>query len=190
MSALVCLALAARSATVADAAVIDALVAGCGELPSLEAVQNAAVETLAISDEETARGWAARARWRGLAPQVDVAVGSDADVDVRDSWEGALQRTTSSGRKLGIEVGARWALGELIFSDAELRANREMLARSATVQLARERATKLFFERIEVYLLSRERPSRELSLALARLDGLLRAITGGRLLIPQKGTNP
>jgi hypothetical protein len=190
MSAVVCLALVVRSATVADAAVIDALVAGCGELPSLEAVQNAAVEALAIADEATASGWASRARWRGIAPSFDIAVGSDADIDVRDSWQGALERTTSSGRKLGLEIGARWELGELIFSDAELRASREMLARSAAVQLARERATKLYFERIEVYLLSRERPSRELSLALARLDGLLRAITGGRIPIPKKGTAP
>lgn len=188
MSAVLCLALAATS-TATEAEIIDALIAGCGPLPSLELVQDTAVETLAIADEDTARGWATRARLRGLAPKIDVAVGSDADVDIRDSSQGEQQRLTSEGRKLGLQAGARWELGELIFSDSELRANRESLARSASVQLARERATKLYFEWIEVFLLSRERPSRELSLAQRRLDGLLRAITGGRLEIPQKGMN-
>lgn len=186
MSALLCAAFAAATATAADAMLIDAYVAGCAELPSLDAVQAAAVETLAVAGEETALGWASRARWRGLAPQVDVAVGSDADVGVRDTWQGALERTTTTGQAFAIEVGARWQLGELVFSDAELRANRESLARSASVQLARERVTKLYFERIEVALLSRDKKSRELSLALARLDGLLRAATGGKLEIPRK----
>jgi hypothetical protein len=180
------MAIAVGTATAPESAVIDAIVAGCGELPSLIEVQDAAVEALAIADEETARNWASRARWRGLAPQIDVAIASDADIDIRDSWEGALDRTTSSGRKLGLELGARFELGELVFSDAELRANREALARAATLSLARERATKLYFERIEVSLLARTNPSRELALAIARLDGLLRAMTGGRIEIPKK----
>lgn len=188
MTPLICLALAA-TATASDAEIIDALIAGCGELPSLEEVQDAAVEALAIADDETALGWASRARWRGLAPKIDAAIGSDADLGVRDSWQGALERTTTTGQKLGLELGVRWELGELVFSDAELRANRETLARTAAVALARERATKLYFERIEIYLLSRERPSRELSLSLRKLDGLLRAITGGLLELPRKGKN-
>jgi hypothetical protein len=186
MSAVLCAVFAAATGTAAETRVIEAYVAGCLDLPSLEVVQETSVETLVVADEDTVKSWAGRARWRGLAPQLDVAVGSDADVGVRDTWQDALERTTTTGRALAIEAGARWQLGELIFSDAELRANREALARAATVQLARERVTKLYFERIEVALLARDKPSRELSLALARLDGLLRAATGGKLEIPRK----
>jgi hypothetical protein len=168
MSAVICAALVA-SATVSDTALIDALIAGCGELPSLESVQRAAVDSLAIAGDDT-----------GLAPKIDVAIGSDADVGVRDVWQDEHERTTTNGRKLGVELAARWELGELVFSDSELRANREALARSSTIQLARERVTKL------VWLLARAKPTRELAFAAARLDGLIAAMTGGTLPILRK----
>ena len=55
------------------------------------------------------------------------------------------------------------------------------LARAAAVRLARERVTQLYFQRVEVLVRMRLEPNLELVLEAARLDGLLDALTGGRL---------
>lgn len=166
---------------------IDALVAGQAELPSLREVQEGAVEALGLASLEEAESWPSRARWRGVVPRVAASVGSDTDLDIRGSWTSPDHLTTTRGRQLGFDVAVRFELGELVFSDQELRASREAIARAAAVQLARDRATQIYFERLELALSMRDAPSPSLVLAVARLDGMLDAITGGRLSRHRKG---
>ncbi|MBI4818237.1 MAG: hypothetical protein HY791_18380 [Deltaproteobacteria bacterium] len=168
------------------------VVAGHDVLPSLLAVQEAAENRLGVEDEDDARSAGSRARTRGWIPRVDVAVGTDAGLDIRDSLTGATNRiATTDKRGFGVEVGLRFELGELLFSDSELRASRTSLARAASVRLVRERATELYFKRVEVLLEQKrlkERCARgdstdeprllELAIEAARLDGRLRALTG------------
>lgn len=188
MSSLVSLAFVALVGTSSDAGarLLDALVEGRAELPSLVDVQRAAEEALELTPSAEAEGWARRARLRGLVPDVEAGLGRDADLDVRGSSDDGSFKTTTEGRQLGVDVSVRFELGELVFSDLELRASRERLARAASVHLARDRATQLYFDRVEVALRLRDAPSTELLLSAARLDGLLDALTGGRLRWPRK----
>jgi hypothetical protein len=181
MVAVVAVLLIASTSTATMERLINDAIAGRGVLPSLADVQRATVEALSVVDESDARSWPSRARWRGLVPRFDAAVGTNRGLDVRSSIYGASAFTTTEGYQLGIDLRARWELGELVFHDMELRANRETLARAAAVHLALERVTKLYFERIEVLLKQHEEPSPALVLAAARLDGLIRAATAGRL---------
>jgi hypothetical protein len=164
---------------------IDAVVAGRDRLPSLDAVQRAAVEALELPDREIARSWSSRARWRGLLPRLEASLGTDSDLDVRDSISSSTRRTTSEGQAFGARISARFELGELVFNDAELRANREALARASAAQLARERVTQIYFERVEVLAAQRTADSTPLRVRGAFLDGLLEAHTGG--LLPKQG---
>lgn len=169
------------TSTQAFASLLEDIVEGRDELPSLSDVQKAAVETLAIPSTEERASWAVRARLRGLVPEVETGLGSDADRDIRDSISGTPSRTTIEGRAFGAHLRARWGLGDLVFNDAELRASRESLALSAAIHLARDRATKIYFDRVEVLIQHRREPSLELAMRAARLDGMLHAVTGGRL---------
>jgi hypothetical protein len=67
-----------------------------------------------------------------------------------------------------------------------LKASRERLARSAAIRLARERATRIYFQRVANLLEVRARPNAAALLEAARLDGLLQAVTGGRLVGPRE----
>lgn len=163
---------------------VERVVRGEDALPSLADAQRLAEESLGVPAAEDARGWAGRARWSGVVPALDVSVGTDSDLDVRDSFSQQVARVTTAGRAFGFRVGARWDLGEVIFHDAELRANREALARAAAAALVRERVTELYFERLEVLAAQRVRNELALDLKAARLDGLLRAMTDGRLVWP------
>ena len=158
---------------------LDRIIAGQDVLPSLAAVQAAAEEALCVASEEEASSWASRARWQGVLPQLQARFGTDRDLDVRDDGSSALRLTEAQG--LGLQLSARFDLANLIFSDRELRASRERLARAAAVRLARERATKIYFDRVKVLLQLRAQPTPALLLEAARLDGLLRALTGGLL---------
>lgn len=149
---------------------VQEIVEGQGPLPPLEQVQRMAVQAL----DAGGAGWARRARLRGLVPRLDVAVGTDADLDVRDSVTTSRSRTTTEGRAFGFEISARWDFGDLVFSDLELRANREALARSAARRLVRDRVTQLYFQRLELLL---EPASIARDVKAARLDGLIRAYT-------------
>lgn len=167
---------------------IDRVVRGEDVLPSLEAVQDAAVEALGVPDGEAARAWATRARWRGAFPRLEVSIGTDRDLDIRDSFSRDTWRTTTEGQALGVRVTARWELGALMFAEHELRANREAVARASALQLARERVTQIYFERLELLAQMRSEDRLDLQLRAAALDGLLRAYTGGLLdASPQKG---
>jgi hypothetical protein len=182
MAALVTLlVLTTGTSTIPDHRFIEQVITGRGELPSLRDVQSAAVEALGVVSDENAASWPSRARWRGLVPRVEAQAGSYDGLDIRDALYGATAYTTTDLHKLMLDLRARWELGELVFNDMELRANRETLARSAAIHLARERATKIYFERLEVLLKQRHEESASLALAAARLDGLLRAVTGGLL---------
>lgn len=152
---------------------IAAYVAGQRGLPSLDQVQAAArAAAWAATDEPE---WS-RARWRGLVPRLDVSVGTDADLDVRDTIE---TRTTVEGRALGLRVAARFELGDLVFSDAELRAARLRSARGDAADARVLRATELYFDRVAVALALRGEPSVALALRAGLLDGQLTALTGG-----------
>lgn len=168
------------TATAAMDRELDRLIEGRGELPSLREVQAAAQAELGLSEDEDAASWGRRARLRGVVPRVDAAFGSDADLDIRASATSPAQ-TTTEGRQLGFDVAVRFELGNLLFSELELRANREAIARAAAIQLARDRATELYFERLSVELELREAPSAALLLSARRLDGLIDVMTGGRV---------
>lgn len=180
----VLLLLAATSTTALDRMIQQAL-AGEAGLPSLVAVQDAAVQALELTPSDEAESWARRSRWRGLVPRLDARFGTDTDHNFKDS--GHSTWSTSEKQKLGVDVGARFELGELVFNDMELRANRERIARAARIALVRDRATKIYFERLKVWLLLKEEPTAELMVRAAELDGMLRAITGG--LLDHRGRN-
>ena len=147
-------------------------------LPALASVQAAAVAALGLTDDETAASWASRARWRAILPRLDARFGTSQNVDVRAGAD--IDRDyIKDGRGLGADVSARWALGDLVFSDLEMRINRERLARSAAARLARERVTQIWFDRLEVLIRRRMSAAPELAVEAARLDGLLSALTGG-----------
>lgn len=158
---------------------VRAMVEGRDVFPALARVQSAAVDALELEPEATAKTWSSRARDRGWVPRLDVRVGTDADRDVRAL--GQVGETWTEARGLGADVALRWQLGDVVFADVELRVNRERLARAAATRLARERVTKAFFRRIEVELALRLEPDvdPERVVEAARLDGLLRALTGG-----------
>ncbi len=157
------------------------VIAGEGELPSLLAVQRAAVAALGPWAVEPEMDFFRRARMSGIVPRLDARVGTDADQDVRDVELGRLSRTRTEGRAFGFEIAARWNLADLVFHNAELRALRVEMARSAAVHLARDRATKLYFRRLSILLRMKNKATDALRLEAARLDGLLRSVTGGRL---------
>ena len=165
---------------------LDDIVEGRDVLPSLAAVQEAAAAAIGAPGPDEVAGWGRRARLRGLVPRFDVVVGTDNDLDVRDSFSDLRSRTTTEGRAFELRFSARWALGDVVFNDAELRANREAVAQWAARRLVLERVTRIYFERVQVLLRSRDQPSPELALRAARLDGLLRALTGGHALVPSQ----
>ncbi|MEQ8275730.1 MAG: hypothetical protein RMA76_34315 [Deltaproteobacteria bacterium] len=160
---------------------IEDAVAGNTALPSLAAVQSAAEDTLVLGDDAEIEEWTSRLRWRGAVPKVDIRFGTDTDLSVRDALAGSASSWTNTGRGLGLDVVVKFGLGDLVFADLELRANRERIARSAAIRLVRERITELYFRRLDVWIAYRLEPSHELRLDAARLDGLIRALTGGRL---------
>lgn len=179
------LALGEPSAALVERWIRDA-VAGRDALPALAGVQAAAVAALGLTDDEAASSWAARARWRGIVPRLDARLGTSQNVDVRSGADlGDL--VTRDGRGLGVDFAARWDLGDLVFSDLEMRINRERIARSAAERLARERVTKVWFQRLEVLIRQRTSPEVDLALEAARLDGLLHALTAGRF---RRGPRP
>lgn len=157
--------------------VVARIVAGEGPLLALSETQRAAVEALFLEPEARARGWSPRARTRGWLPRVDMRVGTDTDLDIRDV--GGVDERWTEGRGFGADLGLRWSLGDVVFADVELRVNRERLARASARRLALERVTKLYFQRLEVELALRGAPAPKLVLEAARLDGLLDALTDG-----------
>jgi len=177
---------AADSTATVSAAWIADVVAGRDVLPALADVQDAAEAALLAASPRDVVSWAHRARMRGLVPRLDVALGTDSDLDVRDSYSTGRSRTTTEGRAFGFELGARWELGDLVFSDGELRASREALARAASVRLAREEVTRLYFERVELLLEARGDHPEADRLRAARIEGLLRALTGGRFRVREE----
>jgi hypothetical protein len=183
MSPTLILLLATQTSSAAGAW-IAAVIEGRSVLPSLVEVQEAAVEAMAIPTDEEAKGWAGRARLRGLVPDLELGVGTNEVLDVRDSYSGATSHLELQGQGMNAHATAKWTLGDLVFHDVELRANREALARAAAVRLVRDRVTRIYFERLEVLARQRHDRSPELALQAARLDGLLQVYTGG-LLAPR-----
>lgn len=168
------LAVAVLSSTV-TAARVETIVAGGDRLPSLARAQ---IDAAAAAGFDADIGsWAGRSRWRGLLPRLDVRVGTDNDLDIRDSFSRSYSRTTTEGQTIGFEVAARWALGDLVFADAELRANRQQLAAAAARRLLADAVTRLYFDRVE--LLLRSETSASATVRAARLDGRLHALTNG-----------
>lgn len=155
------------------------VVAGHEALPALAEVQGWAVEAAGLASAAEAQSWAARARWRGLVPRLVGRLGSDANLYVRDTL-GDWTPTTTDRRALALRIEARLELGELVFADLELRASREAIARSAAERLLLEEVTRLYFERVELWLRRCRGLDEAGALRAATLDGLLRAYTGGR----------
>jgi hypothetical protein len=177
--------LLAATSTSGVEARIGAIVDGRDRLPSLVEVQSAAEVALELTGADEAEGWSRRARLRGLVPALDGRFGTDTDLTVRDSEENGGWSTLGHG--LGFDVSAKLALGDLVFSDIELRASRERTARSAAIRLAKERVTRLYFRWIEVRIALDDEPTIERLIEAQRIEALLRAATGGRLAIPKKG---
>ncbi len=155
------------------------IVSGRECMPSLEQVQSWASENMGLASVDEAEGWSTRARLRGLVPRVAARLGSDANVYVKDIV-GDWAPTTSDRRALALRVEARFDFGDLVFADPELRANREAIARSAAERLLLEEVTRLYFERVALWLSHLLSSAPEKVVQLAALDGLLRAHTGGR----------
>ncbi|MBI2375965.1 MAG: hypothetical protein HYV07_18370 [Deltaproteobacteria bacterium] len=181
------------------AAFLRAVVEGRAGLPSLDVVQSAAEKRLGVGDSGTFESAASRARARGWIPRLDLALGSDAGLDVRDS-SASTARTTTDKRGFGVELGVHFDLGQLVFSPAEVQSARVAISRSAAISLSRERVTELYFRRVEVLLETRDLEERrargqpvfdsrlrELAVEAATLDGRIRALTGP-LPKPSKGT--
>ncbi len=170
------------TATISDVW-IDAVLAGRDGLPALADVQDAAVEA---SRGARSTDWAARARWRGLLPEVSVTVGHDADLALRDSATSEGARLQSEAQAVGIRATTRWSLGDLVFADAELRAHREQTLNLGEERVVRERVTDLYFKRLEVQLALCLEPTLERQLLARRLDGLLVALAGAAARRPRK----
>lgn len=171
-------------------ALIARVVRGEEALPSLALVQTWAVEAMGLASPDDARSWGRRARWRGLVPRLSGRLGSDANVYVKDTL-GDWAPTTADRRALALRVEARFELGDLVFADLELRASRESIARSAAERLALEEVTRVYFERVEVWLNLLRGADATAALRAAALDGLLRAQTGGRYALrSDRGEGP
>lgn len=170
------------TATISDAW-LDAVLAGRDGLPALTDVQDAAVEA---SRGARSTDWATRARWRGLLPEVSVTVGHDADLALRDSATTDGARLQSEAQAIGIRATTRWALGDLVFADAELRAHREQTLNLGEERVVRERVTDLYFKRLEVQLALCLEPTLERQLLARRLDGLLVALAGAAAKRPRR----
>ncbi|MFO0726930.1 MAG: hypothetical protein U1E65_24315 [Myxococcota bacterium] len=155
---------------------LDAIILGEGEMLSLARVQEAAAAHASLYTDEEARAWPLRSRLRGLLPNLEASVGTDADVALRD---GSTSFITSEGRGFLARVSGRWSLGELLFSDAEMRAHRESAHRRAAIDVAVDRATELYFDRLEVLILGCSLEAPSLALRARRLDGAIAALTGG-----------
>lgn len=155
---------------------LQARVSGQG-WPSLVSIQEAAEASLRLPSESDVQSWGDRARARGWLPRLDVRVGTDSDLDVRAN--AALDPSWTEGRGFGLDVALRFQLGQLLFSDAELRAHRERMRRSAVIRSAVLKVTELYFARLEVELQLEKSVSTKLLLERARLDGALSAATGG-----------
>jgi hypothetical protein len=171
--------LSALVASSTGAAWLDAVIEGRGELPSLADVQWAAVAQMTIPSDDETRGWAGRARLRGLVPELQLGVGTNSALSARDNLSASPTEIDTIGEGVTAHAQAKWTLGDLVFADVELRANREALARAAAIRLVKDRVTRIYFERVEVLARQRRAPSTELAIRAAQLDGLLRAYTGG-----------
>lgn len=156
---------------------IDALLRGEGRIPALSDTIEAAKAALHLEPESEARGWSERARLRGWVPRVDLGAGTDRDLDVKrrddddETWGEALG--------FGGDVAFRWELGDVVFAAAELRVNRERLARASALRLAVDRVTKAYFRRLEVELSWLSEPTPQLVLEAARWDLVLVGLTEG-----------
>lgn len=159
---------------------LDAIIAGRRELVGLAELHDAVRDSWAPHAGDP--GWPSRARWRGLVPRVDASLGTDTDLDVRDTLD---DRTIVEGRALGVRVGARFELGDLVFSEAELRARRELASREDALRQRLVEVTQLYFQRVEVLLALRLDPSAVLLVRARTLDGLIAALTGGRVPTPR-----
>ena len=158
---------------------LDRVLSGRTCMPSLALVQTWAAENIGLVALDEVQSWPTRARLRGLVPRVGARLGSDANVYVRDTL-GDFATTTADRRALALRVEARFDFGDLVFADLELRANREAIARSAAERLVLEEVTRIYFERLELWISSLLAPTPQKLIRLAGLDGLLRAQTGGR----------
>ena len=156
--------------------------------PKLEAMLTAAEAALQFEPATKVERWSLRARRRAWLPQLDVRLGTDADVDVRGL--GLDNERWTQTRGFGIDLSLRWTLADLVFTETELRIDRARIARAATVRLAHERVVRAYFDRLRVELkLRREAPTMALRLEAARLDGLLVAYTRGAWRLSEVETN-
>lgn len=152
---------------------IEEAIAGQHGLPSLAEVLARAEAALGLGSEQEARSWARRARWRGLVPRLTAEVGSDRDRTIKDVLSGTDY--TRMGAGIGAELGVRFELGRLVFSEAELKAFKLRMARRAAIRLALDEVTQLYFQRLQVELDRRRADSPDLQLQAAALDGQLAA---------------
>lgn len=150
------------------------MVEGTPSWPSLARTRAAAREAMRLVSDDEVESWARRARDRAWLPRLDVRFGTRGDQDVRSL--GTASESWAEGRDFGVDLALRWGLRDLVFSDVELRAHREQLARSVALQRRIESVTKAYFQRLEVELAE---PSAERTQAMARLDGTLDALTAG-----------
>lgn len=182
----VALAQVASTSTQGVAAWLEREVAGRGRLPALAVVLSEAETELDLANGDRRSGWATDVRWRAWVPTIDARIGTDRTIDVRD----ATTTSVVTGEGFGLQLRLRWSLADAVFNDSVLRVDKAQRAWAEARWRARDRLVQLYFRRLELELTLHEAPTPAALLQAARLDGLLRAATGGRARYGDRAGNP
>ncbi len=166
---------------------LDREVAGGGYLPSFDEVLAAVEAELDLVSRDPEDGWRQSVRNRAWIPDLDARVGTDRSIDVRDATTTSWVRT---GQGFGVQVRLRWSFADALFNDSVLKVDKSLRDRGSSRWQARDRVVKLYFDRIEVEMRHLAKPSPATAVAAARGDGLLRAVTGGRIRFGTRADNP
>ena len=161
-------------------------VEGRGRLPALSEVlreADAELQQRSVSVDD----WLDDARDRAWIPDFDARFGTDRSLDVRDATTSSWVRT---GEGFGVQVRLRWSLGDALFNDGVLRVEKAVREQENARRRVRDRLVKLYFQRLEVEVELLRRPSLKASVQAARIDGQLRAATGGRIRFGRRSHNP
>ena len=166
---------------------ISAEVLGRGHLPALGTLLATADVELALDAGASADEWQADVRHRAWIPSFEARFGTDRSLDVRDATTTSWVRT---GQGLGLQIRLRWSLADALFNDSVLRVDKALRDRRSARWKARDRLVDLYFDRLELEIQLLEQPTPETTLRAARIDGLLQAVSGGRLRFGTRATNP
>lgn len=167
--------------------------------PSAREVQRAALRDAGL-DPEVPKGWASRARWANLVPDLEGEVAwleqtdrqleydedfefeSSAELDP-DSADHGFEEDERSRRKYSLE--AEVELGGLVFDRDEIYAAREVRQQQTTRQKLISTVSDLYYERRMKQVLRIVTPERKwrkrlkLAVTIEKLDAKLDGLTGG-----------